>query len=410
MKEKPIHAPLWGFEVENGELLVGGMPVSALADKLGRTPFYAYDKALIERRLAELRAAFPADIDLHYAIKANPMPELVRFVSTLVDGLDVASAGELRLAQDTDVAVDHISFAGPGKRDEELALAIDVGVTINLESAGEMRRLSKLGEQAGKTPKVAVRVNPDFELKSSGLRMGGGAKQFGVDAEQVPDLLGEIGAADLEFCGFHIFWGSQSLSVAAIIEAQKNTIELGARLLEHAPATPNFINLGGGLGIPYFPGDKPLDLGQLGVGIARWLPDFRAAFGEARPVLELGRFMVGEAGIYVSRIIDKKISRGRTFLITDGGLHHHLAASGNFGQILRKNYPVAIGNRMDGQEFEQVDIVGCLCTPMDRLGDRVDLPRAEVGDLVVVFQSGAYGLSVSPINFLSHPKPVEVLI
>ena len=262
----------------------------------------------------------------------------------------------------------------------------------------------------GLPARIAVRVNPDFELKSSGMKMGGGPKQFGVDAEQVPELLTEISHAGLAFEGFHLFAGSQNLKPDAIIEAQQKSFALACRLAEQAPAPVKFLNLGGGFGIPYFPGEQPLDLTPIGTNLAHIVNQASSALPQAEIVIELGRYLVGEAGIYVAKVLDKKVSRGLTYLVIDGGLHHHLSASGNFGQVIRKNYPAAIGNRMDSTERESVSVVGPLCTPLDLLADRMNLPAAQPGDLVVIFQSGAYGASASPQRFLGHPGVAEVLV
>ena len=170
------------------------------------------------------------------------------------------------------------------------------------------------------------------------------------------------------------------------------------------------LNLGGGFGIPYFPGEQALDIAPIGANLAALAERARTDFPQAELIIELGRYLVGEAGIYVTRIVDRKVSRGQTFLVTDGGLHQHLSASGNFGQVIRKNYPVAIGNKMLGQNRETVSIVGPLCTPLDLLAERMELPIADIGDLVVIFQSGAYGLTASPQAFLGHPAGVEVLV
>ena len=409
-KERPTHIPMTQFPVVDGCLQVGGTPLPTLAERVGGTPFYAYDRQLITRRISELRARLPDAIELHYAMKANPMPAVVQHLAGLVDGLDVASAGELQVALDTGTPPSEISFAGPGKRDEELAQALNAGIIINLESFGEMERLARLGEQHGRRPNVAVRVNPDFELKTSGMKMGGGPKVFGVDAELVPEMLDRIRELDLGFQGFHIFTGSQNLRAESLFEAHDKTFDLAYRLADDAPGPLKFLNIGGGLGIPYFPGDQPIDLAAVGERLQGHVDTARNHLGETKLIMELGRYMVGEAGIYVARVVDRKISRGQVYLVTDGGLHHHLSASGNFGQVIRKNYPVAIGNRMDIEATENVTITGPLCTPLDLIADRMDLPRADVGDLVVVFQSGAYGLTASPLGFLSHPSPAETLV
>jgi len=407
---RPQHAPLSGFAVADDCLQVGGMPLTRLAERVGQTPFYAYDRARLSERVALLRRCLPPEIQLHYAMKANPMPAVVQHMAGLVDGIDVASGGELRIALDTPMNPAHISFAGPGKGDAELRCAIAAGVVLNLESAGEMERAAAIGNALGIAPKVAVRVNPDFELKSSGMKMGGGPKQFGVDAEQVPEMLMRMRALELDFYGFHIYSGSQNLKVAALQEAHEKTFALALRLAESAPRALRLLNIGGGFGIPYFPGEERLDLESVGANLARLLPEVKPRLPEANIVIELGRYLVGEAGIYVARVIERKVSRGQVFLVTDGGLHHHLAASGNFGQVIRKNYPVAIGNRMQGGPREAASVVGPLCTPLDLLADQMELAQAGPGDLVVVFQSGAYGPTASPSAFLGHKPAVEVLV
>lgn len=407
---RPRHAAINPFPVRDGEILVGGMPLTQLAARVGQTPFYAYDRELLTRRVGELRAILPAKVKLHYAMKANPMPALVCHMARLVDGIDVASAGELRTALDAGVDPREISFAGPGKRANELRQAIAAGILINLESFREVAELRQLSAETGYPARVAVRVNPDFELKSSGMKMGGGAKQFGVDAEKIPELLAAIGDAGLAFEGFHLFAGAQNLRAEAIVEAQLKSFELILRLAPSAPAAVRLLNLGGGFGIPYFPGEQSLDLAPIGAHLAALVDRAASELPNAEIVVELGRYLVGEAGIYVARIIDRKPSRGQTFLVTDGGLHHHLSASGNFGQVIRKNYPTVIGNRMTSERLGTVTIVGPLCTPLDLLADRMELPAAEVGDLVVILQSGAYGMTASPQQFLGHPLCVEVLV
>lgn len=404
------HAPITQFAHAEGELRVGGVPLRQLAARVGGTPFYAYDRGLLSARVASLRAALPAAVKLHYALKANPMPALVCHMANLVDGLDVASAGELAVALDAGMAPREISFAGPGKREAELVQAVAAGILVNLESFREVGLLAAASAALGLPARVAVRVNPDFELKSSGMKMGGGPKPFGVDAEQVPALLREIGAAGLAFEGFHLYAGSQNLKAEAIAEAQANSFELALRLAGHAPAPVRSLNLGGGFGIPYFPGEQALALGPVGAALERIVARAQQALPEAAIVLELGRYLVGEAGVYVCCITDRKVSRGQTYLVTDGGLHQHLSASGNLGQVLRKNYPVAIGTRMDGAPGAPVSVVGPLCTPLDVLAERMPLPEAGPGDLVVVFQSGAYGASASPQGFLGHPPVREVLV
>ena len=406
----PVHAPMDQFAVDDGELVVGGERLSVLAARVGQTPFYAYDRGLMKARVAALRLALPSEIKLHYAMKANPMPAVVAVMASLVEGGDVASAGELKVALDCGADPAEISFAGPGKRDPELRQAVASRVLINLESPREVGALREISNELGIAARVAVRVNPDFELKGSGMKMGGGPKQFGVDVEQMPELLHDIGAAGLAFEGFHLFAGSQNLRADSICEAQQKSFELALRLADCAPGPVRFLNLGGGFGVPYFPGEQRLDLAPIGDNLARLVELAKSALPQAELVIELGRYLVAEAGVYVTRVVDRKVSRGQVYLVTDGGLNHHLSASGNFGQVVRKNYPVTIGNRLAGAETELASVVGPLCTPLDLLADRMQLPVAGIGDLAVVFQSGAYGASASPQAFLGHPPCQEVLV
>ncbi|MDR0439445.1 MAG: pyridoxal-dependent decarboxylase, exosortase A system-associated [Candidatus Accumulibacter sp.] len=405
-----LHAPMDQFAVEDGELLVGGIPLTRLAARVGQTPFYAYDRRLLTRRIEALRAALPEALKIHYAMKANPMPALVAHMAGRVDGIDVASGGELKIALDGGAKPRDISFAGPGKSVDDLSRAVAAGILINVESFREVGELARIQKETGHAARVAVRVNPDFELKSSGVKMGGGARPFGVDAELVPELLTAIARAGLAFEGFHLFAGAQNLKAEAIVEAQKKSYELLRALAAFAPAPVRTLNLGGGFGIPYFPGERPLDLAPIAKNLKELVQCAERDFPHARLVIELGRYLVGEAGLYVARVIDRKVSRKEVFLVTDGGLHHHLAASGNFGQIVRKNYPVVIGNRMASAERETATVVGPLCTPLDVLAERMELARAEIGDLAAIYQSGAYGFTASPRDFLGHPPCVEILV
>ncbi|MCW5662465.1 MAG: pyridoxal-dependent decarboxylase, exosortase A system-associated [Piscinibacter sp.] len=404
------HAPVEGFPLVDGELSVGGIPLRRLAARVGQTPFYAVDRSLLRSRVDALRKVLPREISLHYAMKANPMPALVGFMAGLVDGLDVASGGELGVALDAGMAPRNISFAGPGKQDRELEQAVAAGILVNVESERELPVLAAASQRLGQPARIALRVNPGFELKASGMKMGGGPKQFGIDAERVPQVLAEVGRLGLAFEGFHIFSGSQNLRQESICDAQSKALALAIELATHAPTPLRSLNLGGGFGIPYFPGEVRLDTAPIGAHLQSLSEAAKTSLPGAELVLELGRYLVGEAGVYVCRVVDRKVSRGEVFLVTDGGLHHHLSASGNFGQVIRKNYPVTIVNRAGSDRTETASVVGPLCTPLDLLADRMVLPAAEPGDLVVVFQSGAYGASASPARFLSHPAVAEVLV
>jgi diaminopimelate decarboxylase len=380
---KPRHAAIRTLDSQDGQLLISGQPLTELYVQAGDRPCYLYDRQAISKQIDGLRTVMPDGVSLHYAIKANPHPDVIIFMRDLVDGFDVASGGELKLALAAGGNPRDISFAGPGKADWELAAAIEAGIVVHVESKGELARLADLAQAKGARPRVALRVNPDYQLKSSGMKMGGGPQQFGIDAEIVPAVLSDLSDLPVEFVGFHIFAGSQNLDAEAICSAQVQALELAERLATQAPAPVRLLNIGGGLGIPYFPGEESLDLAPIGASLQR----IRAQASKSLPEAEL--------------II---------FLVTDGGLHHHLAASGNFGQVLRKNYPVVIGTRMNADDTETASVVGPLCTPLDLLADNMELAVAGPGDLVVVLQSGAYGFTASPRSFLSHPEPGELFV
>ncbi len=407
---KPLGPIPAGYAALGGVLAVDGTKVTELVEQAGSTPLFVYSSALIRARVASLRAAMPEQLALHYAVKANPFGPVIALLAELVDGFDIASGGELAMVQAAGIAPQRVSFAGPGKRDAEIEAAIAAGVTLNLESEGEASRALAIADRLGLTPRLAIRVNPEFDLKGSGMKMGGGAKPFGVDAARVPALAREVIAAGAEWRGFHIFAGSQALDAGAVIETQAQTLALAAQLARESGAALPHLNLGGGFGIPYFPGDLPIDVTRIGQALAKAFTSLPEELSQTRFCLELGRYLVGEAGVYLTRIVDRKESHGEVFLITDGGLHHQLAASGNFGTVVRRNYPVAIASRFDAPVAEEASVVGCLCTPLDRLADKGGFPRAEAGDLVAVFCAGAYGASASPSAFLGQGPAAELLI
>lgn len=407
---KPLGPIPSGYTAIDGELAISGRTASDLVAEAGGTPLFVYSRDHLERRVADLRAAMPERLALHYAVKANPYAPVLQAMAPLVDGFDIASGGELAMVSAAGIDPRRISFAGPGKRTDELEQAIAAGVTLNLESEGEAARALDAAARLGITPRLAIRVNPDFDLKGSGMKMGGGAKQFGIDAERVPALARLVIENGAEWRGFHIFAGSQALDPAALIDTQAQTLALAARLADESGAALPHCNLGGGFGIPYFPGDRALDIAAIGAALNEEFSKLPDALRETQFCIELGRYMVGEAGVYLTRIVDRKVSHGDTFLIVDGGLHHQLAASGNFGTVVRRNYPVAIASRFDAPADDLVSVVGCLCTPLDRLADKAEFPHAEVGDLVAVFCAGAYGSSASPAQFLGQGPAKEMLV
>ena len=402
---KPMGAIPQGYGAVDGVLAIDGVKVTELVERAGGTPLFVYSAKMLAARVASLRAVLPQGVAIHYAMKANPFPPLLSLMGGLVDGFDIASGGELEMARAAGIAPARISFAGPGKRDGELEAAISAGVTLN--------RALAIAERLGVVPRLAIRVNPDFDLKGSGMKMGGGAKQFGLDTERVPGLARAIVAAGAEWRGFHIFAGSQTLDTAAIIATQAQTLALAAKLAEEAGVDVPHLNLGGGFGIPYFAGDRPVDIAAIGAALGEALAALPDVLRDTRFCVELGRWLVGEAGVYLARVIERKLSHGEVFLITDGGLHHQLAAAGHFGTVVRRNYPAAIATRFgqgEGGEKEVASVGGCLCTPLDRLTEKGAFPVACEGDLVAIFGAGAYGASASPSAFLGQGAAREMLV
>lgn len=404
-----MHADMNQFESRDGQLVIAGYSVEEVVAIAGQTPCYVYDHSVIKQNVERLRSLFPK-VSLHYAIKANPMPAVVNYLSHQVNGLDVASAKELHIALSTGISPSKISFAGPGKSEQELTMAIFSGITINVESITELERIIKVADSNDRFANIALRLNPDFELKSSGMKMGGGPQQFGIDVEKLDQVFELLKHPKLKFMGLHIFTGSQNLNSGSIITAHNSIFALVDRLQQEYGFKLKHLNIGGGFGIPYFPGDQLLDLEPIADNLNKLIDEHKHLLQDCELILELGRYLVGNAGVYLCQITDKKVSRGQTYLIANGGLHHHLAASGNFGQVIRKNYPVAIANRMQQSDTELVNIVGPLCTPLDILANKMELPKAEIGDWVAIYQSGAYGFTASPRDFLSHPHPVELLL
>lgn len=396
------------------ELSVGGLSLEQIENLVTRTPFYAYDRQLIINRVSQLLNILPAEVSLNYAIKANPYPSLVHLMAGQVTGFDVASKKEMLLALQTGMPADKISYAGPGKTQADIEAAIIAGVTLHAESENEIATIESAAEKLKLRANLAIRVNPSFELKSSGMKMSGGAKPFGIDEEKIPEVLMSLSSRQVRLRGFHIYSGSQNLNAAAIISAQQQTFKLAKHLIELSTSITNkkvdYLNIGGGFGIPYFAKEQALDIQVIANNLKDLILQYQDVVDNLELIIELGRYLVAEAGVYVSKIVDKKESRGTQYLVCDGGLHHHLANSGNFGQVIRKNYPLAIGNKLNGSKLEQVNIVGPLCTPLDILAEKVILPQSNIGDYVVIFQSGAYGASASPKDFLSQPQLSEILL
>ena len=401
------------FPESTQTLVIGAIPVHALAEIYG-TPFYAYDRGVLDKKFTELRDALPPRFSIHYSIKANPGSSIVRYFLGRGCGLEIASGGEFARAVAAGCAPKRILFAGPAKTEEELTFVLANGIgEIHMESLGEADRIAKVCRRLHLRARVGIRVNPVGDAEGGAMRMGGRAIQFGVDEETLDEVLDNVLAKpELDLCGIHLFTGTQILDAEVLLRQYDHGLQLARRVSLRVGSPLGTLDFGGGLGIPYFAHETELDLAVLrrGLEILCEQADEDNTFAGTQFIVEPGRFLVGEAGVYVTRVIDIKISRGKKFLIVDGGMNHHLAASGNLGQTIKRNYPIGVLTKLGSAPQEPVEIVGPLCTPLDTMGRSVKVPRVEIGDLIGIFQSGAYAYSASPIGFLSRPAPAEIWI
>lgn len=392
---------------------IGNLTWQQVRDLSNYEPSFFYEREKITGRINALRRSFPDGLKLAYSLKANPFAHLVDLVLQQLEGADVTSYSEMVAALNAGVRPADIMFAGPAKKPMELRAAVALGVGLCVESLRELSLLTEIAREQGKPARVLLRLNPEFSLSGASMRMGGAPTQFGLNTEDLPEVWRLLASPHLAFCGIHIYWGSQCLSESAIFEAQETSVDLIESLAPHFPNPPEILNLGGGFGIPYFAKDTALDLTLVGRSFAPLYERLKNRFPEAGVFLELGRYLVGEAGTYLCNVVDTKTSHGVEFVVTDGGMHHFLAASGNLGQKIRRNYPVCLipsPDRAGNGEPRIYQVVGALCTPIDLLGHRLTGPDVRVGDMIGIGCAGAYGKSASPLDFLSHRHPHEFII
>jgi len=394
-------------------LIIGDLPAVELAETYG-TPLFVYDSNILDLKYDALRVALPERFAIYYSIKANPCFAVVKHFLSRGCGLEIASLGEYRKALEAGCSPERILFAGPGKSETELEVVLSSGVgEIHIESLTEANRIATICRRSGSRAQVAVRINPAGEAEGGAMRMGGRPAPFGMDEELLDEVLDAVLAQpELELCGIHLFTGTQILDAATLRNQYRHGLSLARRVVKRLGRPLRTLDFGGGLGIPYFAHEQELNLECLREKLVTLCEevDSDPCFEGTQFIVEPGRFLAGEAGVYLTRISDIKTSRGKKFLIVDGGMNHHLAASGNLGQTIKRNYPIAIANKLRAPASEAVDIVGPLCTPLDTLARGIVLPDAEIGDLVGIFQSGAYGRSASPTGFLSHPEPAEIFL
>jgi diaminopimelate decarboxylase len=383
----------------------------ALAQEFG-TPFYLYDAGVVNTRIRDLQAALGGQAGIYYAVKANPNLELLRAVRPVADGVDVSSSGELEQALLAGFDGGQVSFAGPAKTNAELESAIRANVgCISVESIREIEACAQIGRQLGKRPRILLRVNPLMPNKAYGLKMGGRPVQFGIDEEDLihAETCVLTRQEQLDFVGIHVYAGSQCFEASGVIEGTRNTLRIARELESRSGLRCRKINLGGGFGVSHTAGGREMDIHELSAELVPMLRAFKedSAF-ECEMFFELGRHLTADAGIYVTRVVSSKSSRGKAFFACDGGLHHHLAAAGTFGAAMRVNFELCNLTRPEG-DATVCNIAGPSCNPTDLLGVEATLPHPNVGDLIGVLRSGSYGFTASPLLFLGRPTPTELV-
>jgi diaminopimelate decarboxylase len=395
---------------ENGRLLIGGTSADELVAEAGGTPVFVYDNNIVGAQIARFKGAMADGIGLHYAVTANPYEPLLEFLGRYVDGFRFVSLGELRRLQHARLAGIPMNFAGPGKLDIELEEAVKAGATISIESEGEAVRAIRAAERVGIQPKISVRVTPPFSIEHGQVTLGSVASPFGVDAERVPAVVRGLMEAGVDWRGLHMFAGSQCLDAEALAEVHRVTVVHAGEIAESIGTPIPELNLGSGFDVACRPGDEPLDIDRVATALTHTLCNSPSLLATTRFTIELGRWLVGESGVYLTRVLDRSESCGKTFLTTDGGGHHLIGATGSLGERGISNFPIAVAHRFSEPAEEEVTVTGCLCTPFDMLGNDVALPRAEEGDLIAVFCAGAYGFSASPQAWESRPLARELLV
>ena len=396
-----------------GEFAPAGIPISELAQEYG-TPFYLYHGEMISERVRRVRETLETEVS--YSVKANPSLGVCQLIASEREaGAEVASSGELAVALAAGFEPQDIVFAGPGKTDDELRRAVMEGIfAVNVESVHEIDRLARIAREAGKSIGVGLRINPEAQLMGSGMRMGGTVGQFGMDQAEVGEAVQKtLSHRELVLRGVHVYTATQVFEVGPLLEHCRNILEISLEAADLVGRPLEMIDFGGGFGVPYFEKMSEFDLDGFAEGFRDLLSSYRQdpCLEGCRYLFELGRYLVADAGVYVTKAVDVKETRGKTFVVTDGGMNHHLTATGNMGQVFRKAYPLLNLTRMSGvPEEEGVAVAGPCCTPLDVFGNNIPLVAPEAGDLIGVFYSGAYGFSASNLGFLSHPAPAEVLL
>ena len=395
--------------IENGILMAGGINVLSLVKKYG-SPLYVYDLEIIREQYQALKNAIPEKVRIFYAIKANPNPNICSFIRSLGARAEIASSGELYIALKSGFLGKDIIYNGPGKTDDDIKYAINNDVyVINVESLDELRRIDLIAQNKNKIVKVCIRINPIRTITQVKMQTGGGSQKFGTDEEDIETIITAALKFDwIDLQGIHIYVGSQILEPDILLGNIENTLKVAFNIAEKFGLPLKCINFGGGLGVPYNESEPEFDVEKFGKGLSALISKVDKKYDNIRFVLEPGRFIVSEAGMFLTKVISVKESRGKKYAIVDGGINHAFLPI-----RMNKKYPTVIANKMAQTENAKKSnfiIGGPLCTSMDVFTNEVELPLVEINDIICIFNSGAYGFSASMLHFLSAPMPAEVIV
>jgi diaminopimelate decarboxylase len=395
-----------GHDEHEGLIMATREELLVAAGRFG-TPLYVYDLDAIRARLERLRAAFGSHFGVSFAVKSNPNVALLRALAPLVDSFDVSAFAEAERAVAAGAEPERLTFCGPGKRPEEIRRALRIGLgELVVESLHEARLADRFAGEIGMRQTVLLRINPATSPRAFGVNMSGKPSQFGVDEEEMEAAIDALAVLpNLDLAGFHIYSGSNSLSREALAENFGILIAIFRRAAAHWGQNPRKLIFGAGFGVPYLPSDAEIDLAALAGQVLPQIEALKAesAFADTRLELELGRWLVGPCGWLLSSIIGEKASRGTELRICDAGFNTHF----------RRNWRVAnLSNPLGvmGGETQTYTVVGPLCTTIDTLATKLELPATTIGDVIAIENSGAYGLTSSPTRFISHPEPREALL
>ena len=392
---------------------IQNISIAALAEQYG-SPLYLYDANQLAKSFSTLREVFSDAVDIFYSIKANPNMAICAELRKLGACTEVCSHIELETVLKAGFSSENIIFVGPAKTAHDIARCLDLNIyAIVCESKTEFQLIADIAKQKGKQAQVALRINPSFSSKNALLKMGGQASQFGMDEDQVlNDKNFFLSMPSIHIRGIHIYNGTRILDAKVIAENTQNVLQLSDRISQEWGLDFSMVDMGGGFGVPYFDNESELDMDSLAILMQPIMSHFHQQHPNTRIILESGRYLVAKSGMLVSQILDIKTSKGENFLVTNGGTNCHMAAVG-VGGLIKRNFPISLlSKKISGNTEEPIkyNITGPLCTPGDLIGKHVALPKANIGDFVMVHHSGAYGPTASPTLFLSHGFPNEVLV